>query len=419
MIRFYAKRLERDLKRWLEKGWLSEEGYRAILAEQSREGLPATAALAAIGAVLVAFAAISFVAANWETIARLYRVAILLAALWAAYGGAAYLFERGLPAFAHAAVLVGAAVFGAVIMLVSQMYHIDGHPPDFVILWAAGALLAGVAFRSSLTLSFAVLLIGIWSFSEEALLDRQVHWLFLPVWAGAAGSIVWNRSGVGMHVAAAVFAAWLIGIGYVLPSNPHGVIAILGAGSVLAAAAVIAIAPMASARQIAARIIPYGIIVTFAGFIALAVTDQNSNAPIIAAALGVAGCAGVMLTEPSSRLQQIRPILFAYALAVALLGFFIIQFHWEIPIIPMVITAALTLIVLAGAVVYGMRISSRLVTSLTYIGLIFEILSLYFKTIGSLINTSLFFLLTGLLITAFAIMSVRYRGRSKEREAGR
>ena len=72
MIRFYAKKLERDLKRWHEKGWVTGEGYEAIQAELAREPkLSASAALAAIGAILLGFAAISFVAANWNAIPRI------------------------------------------------------------------------------------------------------------------------------------------------------------------------------------------------------------------------------------------------------------------------------------------------------------------------------------------------------------
>ena len=130
MIRIYARRLERELKRWHEKGWVTGEGYQAILAEQAQG-----ARLTASGAVLLGFAAISFVAANWDEIPRLLRVSILVAALWAAYGGAAYLYERGLPDFAQAAVLSGALFFGAAVMLTTQMYHISsGNLPGFMLL---------------------------------------------------------------------------------------------------------------------------------------------------------------------------------------------------------------------------------------------------------------------------------------------
>ncbi len=34
------------------------------------------------------------------------------------------------------AVLAGIALYGASIMLIAQMYHMDGNPPDAVLLWA-------------------------------------------------------------------------------------------------------------------------------------------------------------------------------------------------------------------------------------------------------------------------------------------
>ena len=58
------------------------------------------------------------------------------------------LFARKLDAFAHAAVLAGIAVFGAGIMLIAQMYHMEGNPPDAVLFWALGALLAAVLRRA-------------------------------------------------------------------------------------------------------------------------------------------------------------------------------------------------------------------------------------------------------------------------------
>ena len=59
---------------------------------------------------------------------------LLLATLWACYGGAAYLFQRQLNVFAHAAVLGGIAVYGASIMLIAQMYHMEGNAPEAVLM---------------------------------------------------------------------------------------------------------------------------------------------------------------------------------------------------------------------------------------------------------------------------------------------
>ena len=69
---------------------------------------------------------------------------MIFGGLFGAYGIAGVLFERKHPTFAHAAILAGVP-FGAGIMLIAQMFHIEGHPPDAVLTWALGALAAGAS----------------------------------------------------------------------------------------------------------------------------------------------------------------------------------------------------------------------------------------------------------------------------------
>ena len=419
MIRFYAKKLERDLKRWLEKGWVTEEGYRAILAEQAQGGrLSASAALAAIGAVLLGFAAISFVAANWNEIPRILRVAMLVGGLWAAYGSGAYLYKRELPDFAQAAVFTGALFFGAAVILTTQMYHIDsGNLPGFMFLWMAGAAAAGVLFRSSLTLGAAMLLAGGWHFSLWAAAPDAADLQFLPVWAVLTGLITWNRSGLGLHVAAAVLAAWIIDLQFLMPSHPHSAIAVAGAAGVLAACYVIALSMSDLARQIAVRAIPYAIIVCFGGLLP---QGTHTNAPAYEAVLAVGagiGVAALMWNQTATRLQPIAPLLFSFALTVALYGLFIVQFWWHMPLDNTITVAALTIAILAGALIFGIHVRSRLVMWLAYAGLIAEVLTLYFDKLGNLINTSLFFLVMGACIFGLAWVVMRYGSAPRETEA--
>ena len=152
---WYGQKIERDLNRWQAAGWISETGSAAIRADLASRKPPfgAAAILAMLGAVLFGFAIMSFVAANWNVMSKLARLMLLLSTLWACYGGAAYLFRRQLPMFAQAAVLGGVAVYGASIMLISQMYHMEGSPPDAVLLWALGALLAAVLVPSAAALA--------------------------------------------------------------------------------------------------------------------------------------------------------------------------------------------------------------------------------------------------------------------------
>ena len=100
---WYGQKVERDLSRWQAAGWISDTGASAIRADLASRKPPfgAAAILAMLGAVLFGFAIMSFVAANWDAMSKLSRLLLLLATLWACYGGAAWLFQRRLPMFAH------------------------------------------------------------------------------------------------------------------------------------------------------------------------------------------------------------------------------------------------------------------------------------------------------------------------------
>src|SRR5690606_18866048 len=130
---------------------------------------------------LIGFAVMSFVAANWQSMPKLARIIMLLAGMAGSYGLAGVLASRGQRAFADAAVLAGVGIFGAAIMLIAQMYHMEGHPPDAVLVWGAGALLAGAGLRSRPTLGLAMLLSGLWAGWETAL-SNAVFWPFLLGW---------------------------------------------------------------------------------------------------------------------------------------------------------------------------------------------------------------------------------------------
>jgi uncharacterized membrane protein len=418
MIRIYAKRLERDLKRWHDKGWVTGEGYQAILAEQAQGAkLTASAALAVIGAVLLGFAAISFVAANWNEIPRLLRVSVLVAALWTAYGGAAYFYERGLPDFAQAAVLSGALFFGAAVMLITQMYHISsGNLPGFMLLWTAGAAVAGILFRSSLTLAAAMILASAWNVSELDIAPHAIQWHFLPVWAALTALLAWNRTGLGLHTAAAVLTVWLVRAEFEVSHAAAAIATAAAFAAVFAAAHVYVAAGNALVRQIAFRAMPYAMIVCFGGLVTQPLSLQVH---IPAAAVGIVACIAVatrMLSQTDARWQQAAPPLFSFALPFALYSLFVIQFHTHIELSGLIVAAVSTFAVLAGALICGIQARSPLVMWLAYAGLVTEMLWLYFDKLGNLINTSLFFLLMGAAIFALARVLMRHGGASHETE---
>jgi uncharacterized membrane protein len=235
---WYRNKVERDLARWQTAGWVSEAGSAAIRAElQSRKSPFGVAPIfATLGAVLFGFAVMSFVAAHWEGMSKLARLALLLVALWGCYGAAYALFQRRLEVFAQAAVLGGIAVFGASIMLIAQMYHMDGNPPDAVLMWAMGGLLAAVLVQSRPALAATFVLLVVWSCYERGL-TNAAHWSFLPVWAAAAAGAAWLGWRPGLHLAAISLVIWLVPLGnFVLDRHAHWIVAVIGVLAVVGAA---------------------------------------------------------------------------------------------------------------------------------------------------------------------------------------
>ncbi len=353
----YARRLDRDLARWREAGWLSadnEASIRRDVASRSRS-LELAPVLGILGAVLIGFGAMSFVAAHWNEMARLLRLALIFGGLFGAYGLAGLLFDRNHPAFAHAAILVGVALFGAGIMLIAQMFHISGDAPDAVLTWALGALGAGVVLRSNPALALAMLLIGLWSGWEMYDSDR-VHWPFLIGWAAVAGGMLWRRWVPGLHLAAIVLSLWVVWIGYFLfQGHGHGVVVAIG----------------------------------------LLIAAAGLAGPLIFGRWRIWGAAAI-----------------AYGMAIAFAGLFALQFIESPPLDNLILLAIVTLALVVGGIWIGLKSSNGALLWLGYAGFSIEVLALYFRTVGTLLGSSLFFLSAGAIVILLAVAAYRLHSRT-------
>lgn len=353
----YRKRIERDLARWRESGWVTPEGETAIRREIAASGINLGLAnsLAILAAVLIGFAVMSFVAANWQEMPRLFRVGMLFAALWASYATAAAMARRNMMGFAHAAILLGVGIFGGSIMLISQMYHMDGNVADFLLTWAAAAFLAGVLLRSNPSLAFAMILIVIWGVMEAMRLDR-VFWPFLVPWAIISAAFYWQRWRPGLHLSGLALSGFLISLGYRLfDGHAHGLVVVLGLGVAAAAIAGEKLKPELPALWHGA--LNYGLVIAFAGLLALQFVE--------------------------------RP---------------------ELDIFILLAVAAIALAI--AAISWGLNSDNNGALWLGYIAFSLEILAVYSKTMGTLLNTSLFFLVAGVIVAGLAALAYRIHGRS-------
>lgn len=358
----YKRRLKRDLDRWHASGWVSDIGRQEILADvASQRGLGLAPALAILAAVLFGFAAISFVAAHWEELPRLARLGLLLAAIWLGYIVAGWLSERDQPAFADAAILFAVAMFGAAIMLIAQMYHIDGNAPDAVLMWWVGALFAGALLRSNPALALAMVLVSVWAFMES-MQRNAVYWPFLIGWAVVTAAFVWQRWRPGLHLSALALSLFVISIGYLAGDHQeHAPVAVIGVLTALGAIGVERLRP--DLEHAAAPILAYAVAVTYAALFALQFIEDPSRGTLVA-------------------------------------------------------LAALTLVLLLAVISYGAAMENKGALWVGYIAFSIEILALYWKTVGSLIGTSLFFLIAAILVALLAFMALRLARGGERQGAG-
>jgi uncharacterized membrane protein len=364
-VSWYSTRVERDLARWQSAGWVSDGSAAAIKADLAarRPAFGAAAGLAVLGAVLFGFAVVSFVAANWNGMSKLVRLLLLLATLWACYGGAAWLFARRLNAFAHAAVLAGIAAYGASIWLIAQAYHMAGNPPDAVLLWALGALLAAALVRSPAALAAAFVLLTVWT-CWERVENEAPHWVFLAPWAAAVTVTGWLGWRPGRHLAALSFVVWLLPLGYL-------------------------------------------------------VLDRHAHWLVVAT--GVAAALAVVVAAPAiDRWTGVAQAIFAYAIAVAFAGLFIMQFIEDISLFGQAGRlsidvfgglAAVTLALLIGAMFWALASDNRGALWLGYIAFGVEVFLIYVRMLGTLLNTSLFFMIAALIVSALAWLAYRLHRR--------
>lgn len=239
--RAYRQRLESDLARWEADGVVAPAAIAAIRASLPplAPGITIAVVIAIVGGLLIAAAFLAFVAAHWTELARLFRVAMLLAGCLVAYGLGSWYARDDHSVIADLCAAVGAIIFGASIALIGQMYHLSEHFAAGMLFWAIGALVAAALTGSRGALAVALVAACFWS-GARIFEMRDPHFAFAIFWLLAAAlALAWN-SRVAAHLVAVASLPWWVtasfqsGIetGFVLAD---GAALLFGAGLLLAA----------------------------------------------------------------------------------------------------------------------------------------------------------------------------------------
>ncbi len=417
----YVKRLERDLEDWSRRGLVDPANVPAIL-KSAREGgrsFGLAGILAILGVVLLGFAAMSFVAANWAEMSKLTKLIVLGAGMWGSAGLAIWLAKRepdgdAHPFYAEAAVLLAVILYGVAIMLIGQMYHVGGEYSEGLMLWLIGALIAAWLVPSRAALIGAIVLAPVWSIMAIADDPSRLHWEFLLGLAPAALLATGMGWRAAMNLVILAFGVWVAVCCFWLMGELEWPPA-----TALAIAAIIAIGLFGKGHLAARLIGPFedsmihwGLFAAMAAtfWLPLAGSDDAIPAGYWLPAGFLAVAALITIAVPY---MQKRMALADAAVAAAAVIFILLYpalYAGGGPLIGWIFVVAYF-----GAAVWcvsmGTRTQDRFAINLGFAAFGVMALYVYFETVGTLLGTATFFAVGGILLIALSVGLERIRRR--------
>lgn len=171
----FRRQVRQEAQHWQSDGLITTEQYQALAERYQFQELDSDAQnrfviiLLGLGSVLLGLGVITFVAANWQAIPRLLKIALLIGLLVGVNGTGFYLWQPGQSQsdqsrperrssgkhrLGHGLLILGALILGANLALMGQIFHQDGPLAGLYLLWGLGVL--GMAYGLRLT-SLAVL----------------------------------------------------------------------------------------------------------------------------------------------------------------------------------------------------------------------------------------------------------------------
>lgn len=160
--------LSAELKAWKKDGILSEQQASTILARYTAPDARVSwgaIVFSTIGAVVAGLGVILLFAFNWDVIPKMSKMALILGGLITAHAAGIHLHLKGkrFRGLGEGLCMLGTMLFGGAIWLVAQIYHIDEHYPNGIVLWGIGALLMALAMQSTPQAILAAVLLATWS----------------------------------------------------------------------------------------------------------------------------------------------------------------------------------------------------------------------------------------------------------------
>ena len=442
----FLNRLRKQLPEWVAHGWVQPEHQAAILeyAESSAgrgvQLLPIV--LGVLGVLTLGAGVIMFFAANWAGMAKLAKLAVLFGGMWAAYAVAGWLLYRPTTRdqmLGQALMLLAVILFGANIMLIAQIYHIQAHYPNGVLFWSLGALAVAYVAPVQPVAVAGLALAALWTGLEAGDFERSPHWEFLAVWALFLPPLVWRGWRYAAMAAAAALLFWNVMLFGSWTWREPQLLAYLVPAQALAAVALVLLGVTAMRHR---RSVPFATIVERTGLIGLGLAFLALIEPSIhglggntmlggrwqrldqapAGWIVVTLAAGAVVAALAAwRYQQQAGArrgpagTWAYALLAALVVLTIANlFLPPVKTAVFVVHGGFLVLNFAGLlwlIAAGLSRGNRFQVNLGFLFFAMSVLIVYFETFWSLMNRSFFFMGGGLLLVIGGYLLERQRRR--------
>ena len=181
------KFLDTESPAWVAEGLITEAQRQRLLARYPPEVVQAVGLLPLLGSILVGLSALSVVAANWQRLPTALRLGLLLGSLLAAYAGGEYFLRRGNRRVGHGLLGLGLVLFGAGIILTSQLYQLVGYDVSGLLAWVVAGVLLSYLYDSQALLLLPIVIgaavqtyctqaLGTFSYATLALVALGCGW---------------------------------------------------------------------------------------------------------------------------------------------------------------------------------------------------------------------------------------------------
>jgi uncharacterized membrane protein len=204
------KFLDTESPGWVTDGLISEEQRQKLLARYPPEA-QALGLLPLLGSVLVGLSALSVVAANWQALPTPLRLALLLGSLVGSYAAGSYFLRRGNADLGHGLIGLGLILFGASIILTSQLYQLVGYDASGLLAWVVAGVALSYVYGSRLLVLLTVLIgaaVQTYCFESLGIYSYVTAWL---VTAGL-GYYWWRRPDAVSSTVLATGLLWQAGL---------------------------------------------------------------------------------------------------------------------------------------------------------------------------------------------------------------